>query len=174
MRRAEPRNAAAGAVPARAVPARAAEGAVPARATAGTVPPAVGARRVHPLVASGFAEVALGALAGWPYALVKADPERARRIGIKAPARLRQWHLDLVMLGGLSALAGTALPDLPRRVAWPLGVGAWTNAMAFLPLVVAPEVERHPAYRAAVGASFVTTSAGFAGLAATALRRRRR
>src|SRR4051794_31455804 len=48
------------------------------------------------LVVSGLAEVALGALAGWPYTFVRQDPEAARRLlGIKSAARVRQWHLDL-------------------------------------------------------------------------------
>ncbi len=129
---------------------------------------------VDPLVVSGLTELAAGALSGWLYTLVKADREKASALGITSSARIRQWHLDLVALGGLTAMAGTAVPDLPRWVRYPLGVGAWTNAMSFLPLAFDPEVEQHPAYRTAVGASFVCTSLGFTGLALTAARRRRR
>src|ERR1700755_1084419 len=63
------------------------------------------------LVVSGLAEVALGALAGWPYTLVRQDPEAARRLlGIRSGARVRQWYLDLAMLGGLTVAVGTAVP----------------------------------------------------------------
>lgn len=123
------------------------------------------------LVVSGLAELALGALTGWPYALAIADGERARSVGIRSTARMRQWHLDLIALGGLSVLAGTALPGLPARVSVPLGVGCWTNAMSFGVLVARPEAEDHPVYRTAVGVSFVTTSAGFVGLAREGFRR---
>jgi len=129
---------------------------------------------VSGLMVSGLTELALGALTGWPYALAISDPERARRIGIRSTARMRQWHLDLIALGGLTVLAATALPDLPRRVALPLGTGAWTNAMAFGVLTVVPEAKDHPVYRGAVVGSFVATSAGFVGLAREGLRRRRR
>jgi hypothetical protein len=129
---------------------------------------------VDPLVVSGLAELATGALTGWLYALVKTDSEKARSFGIKSGARVRQWHLDLIALGGLTAMAGTAVPDLPRWVKWPLGIGAWTNAMSFLPLALDPDIEQRQVYRAAVGASFVTTSVGFTGLALTAARRCRR
>jgi hypothetical protein len=129
---------------------------------------------VDPLVVSGFVELAAGALTGWLYTLVKTDPEKARALGIKSGPRVRQWHLDLIALGGLTAMAGTALPDLPGWVSWPLGVGAWTNAMSFLPLALEPTVEQHPLYRAAVGGSFLSTSVGFTGLALTAVRRRKR
>ncbi|WCB92352.1 hypothetical protein DSM104299_01045 [Baekduia alba] len=125
------------------------------------------------LVVSGLLEVAAGALAGWPYTLVRQDPEAARKVGIKSGARIRQWHLDLAMLGGLTVAIGTAVPEAPKWASVPLGVGAWTNAMSFLPLAFAPEVDKHPVYRGLAGASFVATSAGFVGMAVTGLRRRR-
>ncbi len=42
--------------------------------------------------------------------------------------------------------------------------------MSFGVLVVAPELEDHPAYRAVIG-SFVATSTGFVGMAGEGLRR---
>jgi hypothetical protein len=129
---------------------------------------------VDPIVVSGLAELATGALTGWLYTLVQTDREKARALGIKSGARVRQWHLDLIALGGLTAMAGTAVPDLPGWVKWPLGVGAWTNAMSFLPLALDPNIEQRQPYRVAVGASFLATSVGFTGLAITAARRRRR
>lgn len=133
-------------------------------------------RRAEPppvdgLVLSGLAELALGALTGWPYAIAIADPDRAKSLGIRSRPRMRQWHLDLIALGGLTVLAGTAMPGLPGRVAWPLGVGAWTNAMAFGVLTAWPDLEDHPAYRAGVIGSFAATSTGFVGLAAEGVRR---
>jgi hypothetical protein len=123
------------------------------------------------VVVAGLAELALGALTGWPYALAIADPEAAKRVGIRSVARLRQWHLDLIALGGLTALAPTAVPDLPRSAAIPLAVGAWTNANAFGVLVFRPDLMDHPVYRAGVGASFAATSWGFCGLAREGARR---
>jgi hypothetical protein len=122
------------------------------------------------LVLSGLAEIALGALTGWPYSLAIADPERARGLGIRSPARLRQWHLDLIALGALAVLVGTAVPDLPRKVAWPLAIGCWTNASSFGVLVVRPDAKDHPAYRAAVVASFTAVSWSCVSLATLAAR----
>ena len=122
------------------------------------------------MLAAGFTEVALGALTGWPYALAIADKDFARRVGIRSTPRLRQWHLDLIALGGLTVLAATAVPNLPRSVAVPLTVGAWTNANAFGVLVFRPELHGHVAYRAAAVGSFALTSAGFVGLARAAWR----
>jgi hypothetical protein len=127
------------------------------------------------LVVSGLIEVAAGALAGWPYTFVRQDPEAARRLlGIRSAARVRQWHLDLAMLGGLTVGVGAAVPAAPKWASLPLGVGAWTNAMLFLPLAFAPEADKHPVYRTLAGASFIATSTGLVGMAVEGARRRRR
>jgi hypothetical protein len=123
------------------------------------------------LILSGVAEIALGALTGWPYALLISDPGRARALGIRSGHRLRQWHLDLIALGALSVLAGTAIPDLPRHAAWPLGVGAWTNANAFGLLAFRPDAKDHPVYRAAVSGSFAAVTLGWISVARIVARR---
>jgi hypothetical protein len=65
------------------------------------------------LVASGLVELAAGALSGWIYT--------ATRMGVGAgtvdPKRIRQWHLDLAMLGTATVAAGLAVPDAPKRSA---------------------------------------------------------
>jgi hypothetical protein len=111
--------------------------------------------KTSPLVASGMVELAAGALSGWVYTV----------------ARVRQWHLDLAMLGTATVASGLAVPDPPRVPATALGIGAWTNAMAFLPLAFRPDLDQHPAFRAYAGASFVLTTVGFVGMAADAVRR---
>jgi hypothetical protein len=125
------------------------------------------------LTASGVTELAAGALSGWVYTLARTQPELARSLGIRSSARVRQWHLDLAMLGTATVACSLAVPDAPRPVAAALGIGAWTNAMAFLPLALNPGVEESALFRGAAAVSFVLTSTGFAGMAATALKRRR-
>ena len=120
---------------------------------------------------SGLTELAAGALTGWPMALSVSSPEDLAKIGIRSGARLRQWHLDLIMLGSLTAAASRLVPDPPRPVSLPLAVGAWTNANAFGVLAFRPELRQHPIYKAAVIGSFISTSWGFTGLAAVAWRR---
>ncbi len=123
------------------------------------------------LVASGLAQVALGALTGIPYAIATYKPELLSALRIRAPHRVRQLHLDLVMMGGLVAATGTAVPRLPRVVAVALAVGCWTNALAFAPPAITPSIENSPAFRALVAASFATTSAGWLAVATIAARR---
>lgn len=127
--------------------------------------------RIDGLTVSGLTELAAGALSGWAMALAVSRPEDLPKIGIRSGARLRQWHLDLIMLGSLSAAAPKLVPDLPAKVAVPLGVGAWTNANSFGVLAVRPELRDHPVYKAGVIGSFVATSWGFTGLAAVAWKR---
>ena len=61
---------------------------------------------------------------------------------------MRQWHLDLAMLGTAKVACGLAVDDPPRLAAGALRIGGWTNAMAFLPLAFNPELEDHPAFAA--------------------------
>jgi uncharacterized membrane protein YcfT len=129
--------------------------------------------RPSALVVSGLTELALGALSGWVYTAAVKRPDLLKRVGISSPARIRQWHLDLGMLGAYTVVAGLAVPDAPRPVAIALGIGAWTNAMSFLPLAIREEVIDSPAYVVPVVGSFVATSVGFGGMALTAFRRRR-
>lgn len=118
-------------------------------------------------------ELAAGATSGWVYTLARTRPDLAARLGIESPARIRQWHLDLAMLGTATVASGLAVPDPPRVAATALGIGAWTNAMAFLPLAFRPDLDQHPAYRAFAGTSFVLTTVGFLGMAGNAVQRTR-
>jgi hypothetical protein len=123
------------------------------------------------LVVSGLTELALGALTGWPMSVAVSRPEDLSKLGIRSGARLRQWHLDLILLGSLTAGASRFVPELPRRVAVPLAVGAWVNANAFGVLAFRPELKDHPVYKTGVVASFVSATWGFTGLAAVAWKR---
>jgi hypothetical protein len=123
------------------------------------------------LVVSGLTELALGALTGWPMALAVSRPQDLGKLGIRSGARLRQWHLDLIMLGGLTGATPSFIPNPPRTVAVPLAIGAWVNANAFGVLAFRPELKDHPIYRAGVAGSFASASWGFVGLAAVAWKR---
>jgi len=128
-------------------------------------------QQIDGLVVSGLTELALGALTGWPMAVAVSRPEDLSKLGIRSRARLRQWHLDLIMLGSLTAAASRFVPDPPRSVAVPLAVGAWVNVNAFGVLAFRPELVDHRVYKTAVGASFVSATWGFTGLAGVAWKR---
>ncbi|GAA1580730.1 hypothetical protein GCM10009789_38240 [Kribbella sancticallisti] len=126
---------------------------------------------VDGLAVSGFVQIAAGALAGYPYAAASYKPEWVKGLGIQAPGRIRQLHLDLIMMGGLTTATSVALPRLPRAVAVPLAIGTWTNALAFAPLAMRPSLDRSRPFRALVGTSFTVTAVSWVGVAAVALHR---
>lgn len=125
------------------------------------------------LAAAGLLQVAAAAGTGWPLAAVTAKPELLDRAGITSIRRLRQCHVDLLMMGGLITAAGAAC-DPPGWAETAVVVGGWTNPALFLPMAVDPKVTTKPAYMAASVASFVITSLGWAGVARAAWRQARR
>ncbi len=129
--------------------------------------------RPSALVTSGAIELAAAALSGWVYTLAMGDKEKAERLGIVSAPRVRQWHLDLVMLGTCSVALGLAVPDAPKIVERSLAAGAWSNAMLFLPLAFEPKLVQDNKYQSVAGISFVSTTVGFVGMAVTAVLRRR-
>lgn len=126
------------------------------------------------LVVSGLIELAVGVLSGWVYAATMEQPATMRRLGVRAPNRIRQWHLELMMAGAFNVVCGLAVPDAGRGTAMALAIGSWTNPNAFLPLAFNPRLDKsRPAYAVPVIGGLVATSIGYVGIAVTAARSRR-
>lgn len=112
------------------------------------------------VVRFGLAELALGGLLGWAMVVRDERPEWLRRIGVVAPQRIRQVHLDYVMMGLILIGVGLAVPDLPTAVAAALVFGTIVNPFLFVPLAFDPEVDKRPWYRALAAISFICVSGG--------------
>lgn len=112
------------------------------------------------VVRIGLAELALGGLLGWAMVVRGERPEWLRRIGVVAPQRIRQVHLDYVMMGLILIGVGLAVPDLPTAVAISLVFGTIVNPFLFVPLAFDPEVEKRLWYRSLAVVSFVGVSGG--------------
>jgi hypothetical protein len=110
------------------------------------------------VVRIGLIELALGGLLGWAMVAREEKPEWLRRIGIVAPHRIRQVHLDYVMMGLILIGVGLAVPDLPGAVAVALVFGTLVNPFLFVPLAFDPEVERRLWYRSLAVVSFIGVS----------------
>jgi hydroxylaminobenzene mutase len=85
-------------------------------------------------------------------------PEWLRRMGVVAPQRIRQVHLDYVMMGLILIGVGLAVPDLPTAVAIALVFGTFVNPFLFVPLAFDPEVDKRLWYRALAAISFLAVS----------------
>lgn len=109
---------------------------------------------------AGAVELAFGALSGWVIALSVDNPDALRRRGVRAIPRLRQAHLDYIIMGVILIAVGLAAPGLPSLWQALLVAGAWINPTLFLPLAFNPETQHRPAYRALTLASFAAMSTG--------------
>lgn len=124
---------------------------------------------VDVLVVAGAAEIALGALIGFPYAVAVEGSDTSKRIlttlRVRHPRRLRQLHLDLIIMGVLLMAAGAAFPSMPWAVALAIGVGGWTNALLFAPLMLDERHQQARWFRAVTAASFVAVAGGWVAAA---------
>jgi hypothetical protein len=108
----------------------------------------------------GLAELAVGALLGWGMVAQLERPEWVKRIGIVAPQRIRQVHLDYVMMGLILIAVGLAVPDLPKFWAAYLVFGTIVNPFLFVPPAFRPEVGEQLWYRALSLVSFFGVISG--------------
>lgn len=112
------------------------------------------------VVRIGLVELALGGLLGWAMVLRQEAPKLLRRIGVVAPQRIRQVHLDYVMMGLILIAVGLAIPSLSTAIAIPLVFGSLVNPFLFVPLAFDPDVESRSWYRALAVVSFLGVSGG--------------
>ena len=112
------------------------------------------------VVQAGGVELALGALSGWVIALSVDRPEVLRRAGVRHPPRLRQAHIDLIIMGVILIALGLAAPGLPTVWQVLLVAGAWVNPLLFLPLAFRADASKAAPYRAITLLSFTAMSAG--------------
>jgi len=113
----------------------------------------------------GLIELALGGLLGWAMVVRAEKGEWLRRIGVVAPQRIRQVHLDYVMMGLILIGVGLAVPDLPTPIAAALIFGTLVNPFLFVPLAFEPDVEQRLWYRSLAIVSFLGVSGGLVAAA---------
>ena len=124
------------------------------------------------MVASGTTQVAVGALSGWGLAALVGIPGLTEKLGIVDPVRMRQAHLDVIIMGGLVTAAGL-VDDVPQWARHATRIGAWTNPRLLVPMAFKKDAAGTKAYMAASVASFTVTCAGWIGVAAAARRNAR-
>jgi hydroxylaminobenzene mutase len=110
------------------------------------------------VVQIGLIELALGGLLGWAMLIRDEKPDWLRRIGVVAPHRVRQVHLDYVMMGLILIGVGLAVPDLPKGIAIALVFGTVVNPLLFVPPAFDPETQQRLWYRTLAVISFIAVS----------------
>jgi hypothetical protein len=117
------------------------------------------------VVQIGLVELALGGLLGWAMVIRAEKSEWLTRIGVVAPQRIRQVHLDYVMMGLILIGVGLAVPDLPTAIAAALVFGTFVNPLLFVPLAFDPDVDKRAWYRLLAVVSFLGVSGGLVAAA---------
>jgi hypothetical protein len=117
------------------------------------------------LLIVGTLQLASAALLGWLIALQRSSPEKVKALGIVAPRRIMQLHLDQVMMGVIDIAVASAFPALPAGIALALVIGTIFNPLGFVPLAFVPALEQGLPYRVFIVTSFVFSTIGFVGLA---------
>ncbi len=112
----------------------------------------------------GAVELALGAVSGWIVWLAL-DTKVLKKIGVRSPRRLLQAHIDLIMMGTILIAVGVAAPDFPAPWSWLLVVGAWTNALLFVPAAWHDKKPTDWLANTAQAVSFTMVSVGTVALA---------
>jgi len=118
---------------------------------------------------AGLVELAFGALSGWLMVVLVDQPEVLTRAGVKAPGRIRQAHLDYIIMGILLIAVGVAVPELGTLWQVLVVTAAWLNPTLFLPLAFNPEFRQARAYRGLATLSFLAMSSGTVAAAVTGI-----
>lgn len=113
----------------------------------------------------GLWSLALGAVSGWLVTATIERPALLARAGIRHPGRLRQLHLDWVMMGLILVAVELAVPDRPGWITALVAVGTIVNPLLFVPLAIDANASKHLAYRAVTAASFAAMTVGLPALA---------
>lgn len=123
------------------------------------------------LVSVGVVELTVAVLSGWLMVVLVQAPDAQRRAGVQQLKRVRQAHLDLVMMGVILVAVGVAVQPLPLWIVVLVAFGAVAQPLGFLPLAVRPELARNAIFQVLGVLLFAATTIGWIGLAATVIAR---
>lgn len=117
------------------------------------------------LATLGLWSLALGAVSGWLVAASIDRPELVRRAGVKHSGRIRQTHLDWIMMGVILLAVDVAVDDIPGWITALIAFGTVVNPLLFIPLAFDATASDRLPYRAVTLVSFASLSVGLTALA---------
>lgn len=118
------------------------------------------------LLAAGLVSLAVGALSGFALLAAVDYPDVLRRAKVVDFARVRQVHLDWIIMGTVMAVTALANPGLPDWIALLVLFGGIVNPLTFVPMAFSRTVA---ATRWFQGVSWVSFFALTTGLIASAV-----
>jgi hydroxylaminobenzene mutase len=113
----------------------------------------------------GVWSLALGALSGWLVAASIDQPQLLQRLRVKHPGRIRQTHLDWIMMGLILLVVDVAIDDIPGWITALVAFGTVVNPLLFVPLAFDATASDRAPYRAVTLVSFAALSIGLTALA---------
>ncbi|MFI6904439.1 hypothetical protein ACIBKY_24485 [Nonomuraea sp. NPDC050394] len=124
------------------------------------------------LVKLGVLELTVGVLTGWFMVYLTRTPraERLRR-GLRDPRRVRQGHIELLMMGTILIALGAAVPDPPAPALALIAFFSWLAPLSFFPAAVRPDLAGSRGMRWVDTITFAGLSAGYVVLAVAVLLR---
>ncbi|RKS93473.1 hydroxylaminobenzene mutase [Microbacterium sp. AG790] len=112
------------------------------------------------LLLAGMISLALGALSGFILLMAVDYPERLRKMGIVDPARVRQVHLDWIIMGTVMTATALAVPQMNVFTAILVLIGGVVNPATFVPMAFSRTVATTAAFQIVSFASFTSLSLG--------------
>ena len=127
--------------------------------------------RVPLLVKIGLLELAVAALSGWLMVMRVQESKLLRRAGVRQLGRIRQMHMNFIMMGLILVGVGLAVQPLPTWIGVLLAIGALVQPVMVVPIALRPSTTEANAYKAFSGIVFTGTSIAWVALAVEVLSR---
>lgn len=112
------------------------------------------------LLATALLSLALGALSGFAVLTCVDYPDKARALGVVNPMRIRQAHIDWIVMGTVMAATALAAPDMPGWIYALVLFGGVVNPLTFVPMAFSKTVDTTQAFRLISLLSFTSLSSG--------------
>lgn len=108
----------------------------------------------------GLVSILLGAWSGFALLLAVDRPGALRRVGVVDPSRVRQVHLDWIVMGVLMVVVAVAIPEMPSVSAGAIVFGGVVNPLSFVPMAFSRTVATTRWFQAVSMISFLALSIG--------------
>lgn len=112
------------------------------------------------LVGIGLISVSVGALSGFALTAAVDHPDSLRRFHVVDPRRIRQAHLDWIIMGIMLVAVGLAVPGLPWPIVAAIAFGGIVNPLTFVPMIFSKTVLHQRWFMAVSYLSFTSLALG--------------